>query len=85
VRAPSGEVKKFLGGREPLRAVQHRKCLNGNVSLSNVTPVLILRRYMLLFGLVTAEMEVGVKYLEIFQAEFESAWKYSGAQVGGLF
>ena len=85
MRAPSGGVKKFLGGREPLRALQHRTFLNGNVSLTNVTPVLILRRYMLLFGLVTAEMEVGVKYLEIFQAEFESAWKYSGAQVGGLF
>jgi len=42
-------VKKFLGGREPLHALQQRKILNGNVSLSNVTPVLILRRYVL-FG-----------------------------------
>jgi len=33
-----------------------------------VTPVLVLRRYVL-FGLVSAEMEVGVKYLEILQAE----------------
>ena len=29
---------------------------------------LILRRYML-FGLVPAEMELGVKYLEILQAD----------------
>ena len=79
-----GCVKKFPGGREPLHALQHRKFLNGNVSLSNVTPMLILRRYML-SGLVPAEMEVGVKYLEILQAEFESACKHSGAQLGGLF
>jgi len=26
-----GGVKKFLGGREPLHALQHRKILNGNV------------------------------------------------------
>ena len=79
-----GGVKKFLGGREPLHALQHRKILNGNVSLSNVTPVLILRCYVL-FGLVPAEMEVGVKYLEILQAEFESACRHSGAQLGRLF
>ena len=79
-----GGVKKFLGGRESLHTFQHRKILNGNVSLSNVTPVLILRRNML-FGLVPAEMEVGIKYLEISQAEFESACKHSGAQLGGLF
>jgi len=54
------------------------------VSLSNVTPVLILHRYML-FGLVSAEMEIGVKYLEILQAEFESACKHSGAQLGVVF
>jgi len=65
---PQGGVKKFLGGREPLHDLQHRKFLNGNVSLSNVTPVLILRRYAL-FGLVPAEMEVGVKYLEILRDE----------------
>ena len=47
-------------------------------------PVLILRRYML-FGLVPAEMEFGVKYIEILQDEFESACKHSGAQLGGLF
>ena len=61
------------------------------MSLSDVTPVLVLRRYRryasasftpLLFGLVPAEMEVGVKYLEIFQAEFESACKHSGEQLG---
>jgi len=52
--------------------------------LLNVTPVLILRRYVL-FGLVPAEMEVGVKCLEILQAEVESACKYSGAQLGELF
>jgi len=55
-----GGVKKFLGGREPLQGLQHRKILNGNVSLLNVTTVLVLRRYVL-FGLVPAEMEVGVK------------------------
>ena len=80
---PQGGFKKFLGGRERLHALQHRKILNGNVSLTNVTPVLISRRYVL-FGLVPAEMEVGVKYLEILQAEFESACKHSGAQLGGL-
>jgi len=47
-------------------------------------PVLILRHYML-FGLVLAEMEVEVKYLEILQTEFECACKHSGAQPGGLF
>ena len=75
--------KKFLGGRKPLHTLQHIKFLNGNVSLSNVTPVLILRRYMLV-GLVPAEMEVGVKYLEILQAEFESVCKHSGAQLVGM-
>ena len=75
--APPGGVKKFLGGRKPLHALKHRKILNGNVSLSNVMPVLILCRYVL-FGLVLAEMEVRVKYLEILQAEFESACKHSG-------
>ena len=79
-----GGVKKILGGREPLHALQNRKFLNWNVSLSNVTPVLILRRYML-FGLVPEEMEVGLKYLEILQAELESACKHSGAHLRGLF
>ena len=64
-------------------ALQHRKFLNGNVSLSYATPVPILRRCML-FGLVPAEMEVGVKYLEILQAKFESACKYSGEQPVGM-
>ena len=45
--------------------------------------MLILRRYML-FRLVPAEMEVGVKYLEILQAEFESACKHSVTQGGCL-
>jgi len=40
--------------------------LKGNVSLSNVTPVIILRRYML-FGLDPAEMEFRIKYLEVSQ------------------
>jgi len=39
----------------------------------------------MLFGLVPAEMEVRIKYLEISQAEFECACKHSGAQLGGLF
>jgi len=43
--------------------------LNGNVHLPNVTPVPILRCYML-FVLVPVEIEVGVKVLEIFQVEF---------------
>jgi len=53
------------------------------VSLLNVIPVLILRRYVL-FDLVPAEMEVGVKYLEILQAEFESACKRDNATVTSL-
>ena len=68
--SPQGGVNTFPGGREPLHALQHRTFLNGNVPLSNVTPVLILRRYML-FGLVSAEMEVGVKDLEILQANIQ--------------
>ena len=65
-------------------ALQHGKFLNGNVSFPNVAPVLILRRYML-FGLVPAEMEIRVKFLEILQVEFELACKYSGAQLGRVF
>ena len=61
-----GGRQEISRGCEPFHALQHRKFLNGNVSLSNVAPVLIYRRYML-FGLVPAEMEVGVKYLEILQ------------------
>jgi len=60
-----------------LRCSQHGKFLNGNVSLPNVMPVLVLRRYTS-FGLVPAEMEVGDKFLEILQAEFEPACKHSG-------
>jgi len=56
--------------------LQHGKFLNGNLSLPNVTPVLILRRYML-FVLVPVEMEVGVKFLENLQAEFEPVHEYS--------
>jgi len=44
-RVTPGGVKKFSGGREPLRALQHGKFLNGNVHLPNVTPVRMLRRY----------------------------------------
>ena len=66
--APPRGCQEISRGREPLHALQHRKILNGKVSLLNVTPVLILRRYVL-FGLVPAEMEVGVKYLEILQAD----------------
>jgi len=58
-------------------ALQHREISNGIVSYSNVTPVLISRCYVL-FGLVPAEMEVGVKYLEILLVEFESACKQAG-------
>jgi len=56
--------------------------LNRNVSLPNVTPVLILRRYML-FGLIPAEMEVGDKLFQILQAEFEPA--YRGAAWGPVY
>jgi len=76
-----GPSINFPGEREPLLALQHGKLFNGNVSLPNPTPVLILRRYML-FGLVPTEMEVGVKFLEILQAEFEPACIHSGAQLG---
>jgi len=67
-----GGVKKFPGGRGPLDSLQHGKVLNGNVYLPNVTPVLILRRYML-FGLVPEEMRVGVKFLEVLQAKARPA------------
>jgi len=60
------------------------KFLNRNVSFPNVTPVLILHPYML-FGLVLVEMEVGVKFLQILQAEFKPACKHSGAKLRGLF
>jgi len=30
-------------------------------------------------------MEVGAKFLEILQAEYEPACKHSGAKLGGLF
>jgi len=63
-------VKEFTRGGEPLHALQHGKFLNGNVSLPNVTQVLILRCYKL-FGLVPAK------------TEFEPADKYSGVQLGG--
>jgi len=81
---PPGGCQEISRGRKTLHATQHRIFLNGDVSLSNVTTVLLLRRYML-FGLVPAEMEVGVKYLEILLAEFEFTCKHSGAQLGGLF
>ena len=74
-----GGVNTFPGGASPymLYNIEHFWTEMGR-SLSNVTPVLLLRRYML-FGLVSAEMEVGVKYLEILQAEIESACKHLGA------
>jgi len=40
------------------------KVLNGNAYLPNITPVLILRRYMS-FGLLPAEIEVRVNFLDI--------------------
>jgi len=62
-----GGVKKFSGEREPIHALQHGKFLNWNVNFPNVTTVRMSRRYML-FGFVPAEMEVRVKFREIFQA-----------------
>jgi len=47
-------------------------------------PMLILRCYIM-FGLVPAEMEVGVKFLEILQTEFEPEYKHSRGALGGLF
>jgi len=59
-------------------ALQHRKILNGNVSFSNVTPVLILHRYML-FGLVPASSEISDLYeisdLILFFSYFSSQSK----------
>jgi len=83
-RVPQGGVKKFPGGCEPLHVLQLGKFLNGNVSFPNVAPVIILRRYML-FCFFSVEVEVGVKLLKMLQAEFEPAYKHSGAQLGGLF
>ena len=65
-------MKKCSGVLDPLHALKREKILYGNVYLPNVTPVRILRRYML-FGFVPAAMEVGVKFLENFQAELEPA------------
>jgi len=47
-------------------------------------PMLILRCYII-FGLVLAEMEVEVKFLEILQTEFEPEYKHSRGALGGLF
>jgi len=69
---PQGGVKKFPGGREPLHALQRGKFFNGDVYLPNVTPVRILRHYIL-FDLIPEEMVVGVKFLEVLRAEFEPA------------
>jgi len=78
-----GHQEISRGGTNPYK-LYNRTFLNRIVSLSNVTPVLILRRYVL-FGLVPSEMEVRVKHLEILHAKFESVCKHSEAQVGGLF
>jgi len=61
-RPPRGGLKKFPVGCEPLHAPQHGKFFNGNVYLPIVTPVRILRRYML-FGLVPEEMS-GLGFLK---------------------
>jgi len=45
----------------------------------------MLRQRYLLFGLVLAEMEVGVKFIEIWEVKFKLACKHSGAQLKGLF
>ena len=60
--AQGGGLKKFPVGCEPLHAPQHGKFFNGNVYLPIVTPVRILRRYML-FGLVPKEMS-GLGFLK---------------------
>jgi len=39
----------------------------------------------MLFVLVPAEMDVGVKFREILQAEFQPACKQPGTKLGGLF
>jgi len=64
---PQGGVKKFSGGREPSRALQHEKFLNGNVYLPEVTPTRILRRYWF------SSSRDGSRGYVYFQAEFEPA------------
>jgi len=82
--APSqGDQKISRGGVSPTCSTTWN-VFEWNVPLPNVTPVLILRPYML-FGLVPEEMEVVFKFCEILQAEFEPACKHSGAKLGGFF
>jgi len=61
-----GRREKISRGARALTCstLQHGKFLNGNVYLPKFTPMLILRRYTL-FGLVPAEMEVGVTLVVI--------------------
>jgi len=73
-------VQEISRERELLHALHHGKFLNGNVSLPNVMPLLLLRRYMV-FCLVPAEMEVRVKFLEFLQAEYEPAYKHSERKI----
>ena len=70
--APPGGREEISRGREPLHALQRGKFFNGDVYLPNVTPVRILRHYIL-FDLIPEEMVVGVKFLEVLRAEFEPA------------
>jgi len=76
-------ISKFSEGREPLHCLQHGEFLNGNVYLLKFTQALILLFY-LLFGLVPAKMEVGVKFLEILLTDFESLYKYRRGATRGV-
>jgi len=68
-------------GALTLDALQHGKFLNRNVSLPNVTQVLIFHPK---YYLVPTDMEVDVKFLGILQAEFVPTCKHSGAKLGEL-
>ena len=76
--------QEILRGARALPCSTTWKVFERECAFSNVTQVLILRCYYIL-GLVLAEMDVGSKFLENFQTEIESTYKYSGAQLGGLF
>jgi len=75
-----GESRKFQGGANLYMFYNMKVFFNENVSLPNVTPVLILRCYML-FGLGPA---LGLSFFK-FAGHIETAYKHSGAQLGRLF
>jgi len=78
-----GGVKKFLGGHKPVHALQHRKNFEQECALPKV---IICANFTPLHVIWFSSGRDGsrVKYLEILQAEFESACKHSGAQLVGM-